>query len=37
MMEEQKNRDNEKINNINRKLSIPAFKLPDDYAIGLVI
>jgi chromosome segregation ATPase len=36
-MEELKERDNEKINNINRKLSIPAFKLPDDYAIGLVI
>jgi len=34
-MEEQKNRDNEKINNINRKLSIPAFKLPDDYAKGI--
>jgi chromosome segregation ATPase len=37
MMEELKERDNEKINNINRKLSIPTFKLPDDYAIGLVI
>ena len=35
IMEEQKNRDNEKINNINRKLSIPAFKLPDDYAKGI--
>lgn len=35
MMEEQKKCDNEKINNINRKLSIPAFKLPDDYAKGI--
>lgn len=35
MMEELKERDNEKINNINRKLSIPAFKLPDDYAKGI--
>jgi chromosome segregation ATPase len=31
MMEELKERDNEKINNINRKLSIPAFKLSYDY------
>jgi chromosome segregation ATPase len=35
MMEELKEQDNEKINNINRKLSIPAFKLPDDYAKGI--
>jgi len=35
MMEEQKKWDDEKINNINRKLSIPAFKLPDDYAKGI--
>lgn len=32
MMEEQKKWDSEKINNINRKLSISAFKLLDDYA-----
>jgi DNA repair exonuclease SbcCD ATPase subunit len=35
MMEEQKKWDSEKINNINRKLSIPAFKLPDDYVKGI--
>ncbi len=34
-MEEHKKWYNEKINNINRKLSIPAFKLPDDYAKGI--
>jgi len=35
MMEEQKKWDNEKINNINRKLSIPAFKLSDDYKTSM--
>lgn len=35
MIEEQKKWDSEKINNINRKLSIPAFKLPDDYVKGI--